>query len=380
MTNGNKKGFTIVELVIVIAVIAILAAALIPTFSGVIDKANQSSDQQVVKQMNTILAVEAASGDTPSRIHEVKALLLANGYTLDTTTFKGYSYAWIAEKNVIALVEDGEVVFPKEYSGYDKNKLAFFNIAKAGSSEEIKALADGNFSDLKGLNSIVLENDVTVQLDEGKDYLLFKTAGDIEIDGNGKTIQANIDVSISTSLALTNVTINGSSGAASAIKPTAGDVFMSGATIIGEYYAFAQNAGDAAASGEDVVCDIKNSTFDAPIALYISEGTWTFENCEFNGTVTIAGGANIVFNNCKFTAKPVDACSWSYDANNALGHGCFFSAYAIVIEDGRDINSWQSGKVTFNKCTVTNATDNSANYAYYNAGASNPNTLEIVWN
>ena len=38
----NKKGFTIVELVIVIAVIAILAAVLIPTFGGVIQRANDS--------------------------------------------------------------------------------------------------------------------------------------------------------------------------------------------------------------------------------------------------------------------------------------------------------------------------------------------------
>ena len=40
----NKKGFTIVELVIVIAVIAILAAVLIPTFSSLIKKANESAD------------------------------------------------------------------------------------------------------------------------------------------------------------------------------------------------------------------------------------------------------------------------------------------------------------------------------------------------
>ena len=38
MKNSNKKGFTIVELVIVIAVIAILAAVLIPTFSGLVKK------------------------------------------------------------------------------------------------------------------------------------------------------------------------------------------------------------------------------------------------------------------------------------------------------------------------------------------------------
>ena len=39
MKRNNKKGFTIVELVVVIAVIAILAAVLIPTFSGVTEKA-----------------------------------------------------------------------------------------------------------------------------------------------------------------------------------------------------------------------------------------------------------------------------------------------------------------------------------------------------
>ncbi len=42
----NKKGFTIVELVIVIAVIAILAAVLIPTFGSVIDNAKESAAMQ----------------------------------------------------------------------------------------------------------------------------------------------------------------------------------------------------------------------------------------------------------------------------------------------------------------------------------------------
>lgn len=46
MKKLNKKGFTIVELVIVIAVIAVLAAVLIPTFSGVVKKANESAAMQ----------------------------------------------------------------------------------------------------------------------------------------------------------------------------------------------------------------------------------------------------------------------------------------------------------------------------------------------
>ena len=44
MKKTNKKGFTLVELVIVIAVIAILAGVMIATFSNVVAKANASAD------------------------------------------------------------------------------------------------------------------------------------------------------------------------------------------------------------------------------------------------------------------------------------------------------------------------------------------------
>ena len=46
MKKNNKKGFTIVELVIVIAVIAILAAVLIPTFTGVTERAKENVAMQ----------------------------------------------------------------------------------------------------------------------------------------------------------------------------------------------------------------------------------------------------------------------------------------------------------------------------------------------
>ena len=47
----NRKGFTTVELVIVIAVIAILATALIPTFGGLIESANKTSRDQEAKNI-----------------------------------------------------------------------------------------------------------------------------------------------------------------------------------------------------------------------------------------------------------------------------------------------------------------------------------------
>lgn len=63
MKKNNKKGFTIVELVIVIAVIAILAAVLIPTFSGVVEKAKQNAALQEAKNAYTaIVATDVADG------------------------------------------------------------------------------------------------------------------------------------------------------------------------------------------------------------------------------------------------------------------------------------------------------------------------------
>jgi type IV pilus assembly protein PilA len=63
MKKMNKKGFTIVELVIVIAVIAILAAVFVPTFSNVVTKAKESAAIQEVRNAYVeTIAVEAATG------------------------------------------------------------------------------------------------------------------------------------------------------------------------------------------------------------------------------------------------------------------------------------------------------------------------------
>lgn len=63
MKKMNKKGFTIVELVIVIAVIAILAAVMIPTFGGIIEKANKSSVQQTAQSLyKQAIALDLADG------------------------------------------------------------------------------------------------------------------------------------------------------------------------------------------------------------------------------------------------------------------------------------------------------------------------------
>ena len=116
MKHTNKKGFTIVELVIVIAVIAILAAVLIPTFSNLIKKANESSDVQAVRQMNTFLAADGAvTPTTPGRLLDV---LKEGGF--DAENYKpiiaNRAFFWDRSLNQILYVDTttGEVLFPKK--------------------------------------------------------------------------------------------------------------------------------------------------------------------------------------------------------------------------------------------------------------------------
>ncbi len=87
MKLKNKKGFTIVELVIVIAVIAILAAVLIPTFSSLIEKANESKAMQAAKNEYTnYLTYDVTAGSKSFLIivDEKYAFVVDNG-TFDTT-------------------------------------------------------------------------------------------------------------------------------------------------------------------------------------------------------------------------------------------------------------------------------------------------------
>ena len=116
MKTQNKKGFTIVELVIVIAVIAILAAVLIPTFINLTKKANESADIQACRQMNTQLAInEVLKGKS---ITEVHAALKSGGMDTENYTplVEGHYFFWDSELNRILYMDaDNKVLYPEEY-------------------------------------------------------------------------------------------------------------------------------------------------------------------------------------------------------------------------------------------------------------------------
>ena len=116
----QNKGFTIVELVIVIAVIAVLAAVLIPTFSSLIRKANLSADKQAVREMNTALAADQALNGKPADIETCMQVLAKAGYNSKNwvALTKDYQVYWYKEANVMILYNSktAQVEYPEAYT------------------------------------------------------------------------------------------------------------------------------------------------------------------------------------------------------------------------------------------------------------------------
>jgi len=135
MKNNLKKGFTLVELVIVIAVIAILSAVLIPTFSNLVQKANVSADTQLVKNLNTALSL---SGKTEKHKTMYEALQAADecGYNVAkiNATATNNEVLWDSQNDVFCYLNDGKIEYIPDF---DKNQVGsneYYKLWKISSS------------------------------------------------------------------------------------------------------------------------------------------------------------------------------------------------------------------------------------------------------
>lgn len=83
--KAKRRGFTIVELMIVIVIIGILIAIIVPTVTSAIDSANKASDQSDMKNMNTQLQLYKIMEDVSSVDYHAAVLwLTSNGYSLQS--------------------------------------------------------------------------------------------------------------------------------------------------------------------------------------------------------------------------------------------------------------------------------------------------------
>lgn len=198
----NKKGFTIVELVIVIAVIAILAAVLIPTFSNVIESANKSAD--LSEAQNSLKAYSAYTSS--------KGQSLADGTVFKvkksnrTYVFYKGSLHEFKEHNIVG---DYGVILSIGSDNYKSNKMTAHYLNDSGKEIEFEKSTEGyvNFfySDTKNVTfedgslnceiypgRLIYTNSQYVQLDTSGAYVSTSTQDVSKLIDLKKVVNVNL--------------------------------------------------------------------------------------------------------------------------------------------------------------------------------------------
>ena len=80
----SKKGFTLIELIVVLAILAVVAAIAVPTAFGAIEKAKVAADNASIDSFNSSIRMQAAidkTGDDISTIDEALTAAKISGLT-----------------------------------------------------------------------------------------------------------------------------------------------------------------------------------------------------------------------------------------------------------------------------------------------------------
>ena len=154
-----RRAFTITELVIVIAVIAILAAVLIPTFSNVIENSKRSHDEQFTHEINVALSgYEATYGRSPANYEELMLALneyelcdASNPFLLATSLKQDNMYLiWYPNTNSVVLLDGGNssdyIIQFSSSDGYGNSVYVFDKTAAGGTQAGYALCTTGSSS------------------------------------------------------------------------------------------------------------------------------------------------------------------------------------------------------------------------------------------
>ena len=337
INRNNKKGFTIVELVIVIAVIAILAAVLIPTFSGIIRKANISADTQLAKNLNDILAAEEAVDGKPSDFEAVVQILKNNGYVVSSLnpTTSGCFFVWESDSNQIILV-DGKDEYKVIYNSKDYKEAGStwnFAIGDPAVAKEVKdyfaaksldVVVQSAVSDVKDLTSIMQsakkDEPVTVYMDES-----------LVMDANKIIVLDNPDADVTIVLGESNVTATTPLEDKIPFEVKQGTLTISGGNIASTGVFTNPDGNKAQApvvASAGTTLNIENTVFNInAISISGSQrgylryqgGNGTLDNVTVTSNdmgILVNTGAKVTVSNCTFNAKTRALWSCSFNVAN----------------------------------------------------------------
>ena len=142
----NKKGFTLVELVVVIAILGILAAIAVPRLLGFQDRAREQADNQVASQVRNAMALLFANGEI-----NVDDASVAGGQQGDATDVVTFTISAATEGSaVVAYAAGSPTLYESGYKVATTDALlANYELAATGASPSIEAFVESLISDIK---------------------------------------------------------------------------------------------------------------------------------------------------------------------------------------------------------------------------------------
>ena len=155
MRKTKRSAFTIVELVIVIAVIAILSAVLIPTFGAIIKNANVAADQSAAATLTTELHIYLKGETIDSEAELMDALDKSGiGEKLVPKAAQYGNHFWFDMDNQMIIAktaEEVEAMIPERATASIQSRTALIT------DGERPAKADVNFRDIYGIRLFFID-------------------------------------------------------------------------------------------------------------------------------------------------------------------------------------------------------------------------------
>ncbi len=386
MNKKTKKGFTLVELLVVIAILAILATVSVVGYTSFIDKANQSVDEQAVTQMNLLLQADEIASNPPTSVTEVKTLLTANGYNGKFEALHSkYALGWLSTENIMVLVQkdSNSITYPEAYTSNSVSDVQLFNVKFANSAADLVDQLTAIGTGVAEFSSIVINSDMTLS---NTNEIVINEGNAVELDLNGKTITTSnltydkiaLTADGKGELTITNGTIT--TAATVAFAESTSKLTLVNTTLVttGSTYAVGTNGGLSV----DSEVYIDNCVITGSYGIFAPSGKWIIKNSTITGRNCISGN-NITIENCNFvgTGSGIANNTWEYRTNttnvaaylngtnkSAQGDGtsgCVTFGDSLLIIVNRKEDSYKTENITIKDCKFSFAGDTAENNKAY---------------